>query len=330
MSNSCDVTKDLLPLYLDCVCSDASKKLVETHLQDCEPCRSTLEKMRNRTYDERLQSERETVITHQQQRFKKKTAIAGLSIAAVMAVPVLVCLIVNLATGHALNWFFIVLTSLMVAASLSVIPLLAEDRKFLWTVGSFTLSLLALLLTCNVYSGGNWFFVASTACLFGLCVAFLPFAVYQLRFGGFLSRNKGLLVMTADTALLYALILVCGLHGSFTNWTMALSVTTVNVLFPWILFLVIRYLKGNGFIRSGLCVILSSVFIAFLSDILSGIIDGVSVITILQANLRVWDYPISDANIKLLILLCGTVLGIVLLSIGLIRSHRQETTTAGL
>ncbi len=36
---SCNVTKDLLASYLDGICSDESKELVEEHLRDCDSCR---------------------------------------------------------------------------------------------------------------------------------------------------------------------------------------------------------------------------------------------------------------------------------------------------
>ena len=38
MKLSCDVIKDLLPLYHDEVCSEETKKLVEEHLKECESC----------------------------------------------------------------------------------------------------------------------------------------------------------------------------------------------------------------------------------------------------------------------------------------------------
>lgn len=45
MVHSCDVVQDLLPLYLDEVCSGASGKLVREHLAQCEKCRRMLEMM---------------------------------------------------------------------------------------------------------------------------------------------------------------------------------------------------------------------------------------------------------------------------------------------
>ena len=44
MKTSCNVIKDLLPLYHDGVCSRESRELVEEHLKECEECRMELKK----------------------------------------------------------------------------------------------------------------------------------------------------------------------------------------------------------------------------------------------------------------------------------------------
>lgn len=42
---SCQVVRDLLPLYHDGVCSEDSRALVASHLAACQACRAELEKM---------------------------------------------------------------------------------------------------------------------------------------------------------------------------------------------------------------------------------------------------------------------------------------------
>lgn len=46
MKMTCNVMEDLLPLYLDGVCSEDTKALVEEHVKDCPACRAKLEQMR--------------------------------------------------------------------------------------------------------------------------------------------------------------------------------------------------------------------------------------------------------------------------------------------
>lgn len=44
---SCKIIQDLLPLYLDGVCSPESKELVETHLADCPDCQRVMALMQD-------------------------------------------------------------------------------------------------------------------------------------------------------------------------------------------------------------------------------------------------------------------------------------------
>ena len=45
MKISCDIIKDLLPLYYDGVCSADSKATIEAHLAQCADCRAELAEM---------------------------------------------------------------------------------------------------------------------------------------------------------------------------------------------------------------------------------------------------------------------------------------------
>lgn len=45
MKIPCEVISDLLPLYVDDLCSEETRQFVETHLSQCESCRLELELM---------------------------------------------------------------------------------------------------------------------------------------------------------------------------------------------------------------------------------------------------------------------------------------------
>lgn len=323
MKYPCGVIKDVLPLYYDDACSDQTKNIVEEHLEECASCRSLLQKLGDNTYNDRLQKEKEDVISHYKKDVRKKAVRAGL---CVMAVILLVCFIVNIAAGRTLDWFFIVLTSLLVFASLTAPPLLAAERKRLWTLGSFAISLLLLLFVCCIYSRGDWLGVASAAVLFGLWVVFGPCVIGQFPLKGTSARNKGLLVMAGDTVLLYVLILACGLYGGSADyWKDAFSITTVAVLFAWILFAVIRYLKTNGFVKGGICLALTGIFGALIGDIIQWILEGSRHITLRDANLSSWNSDVLiNANCYLLVLLTGCGIGLILLVLGLFHKKKAE------
>lgn len=321
MKYPCGIIKDVLPLYYDDVCSGQTKKIVEEHLQECDSCKSMMQKMGDNTYNERLQKEKENVLGHYKNNVKKKSLMAG---AFVIAAFLFICLTVNIATSKAVDWFFIVVAGLMVFASLTVTPLAAGKRKRLWTFGCFTTSLMLLLLSCCLYSKGDWFWAASVSTLFGLAVVFLPVVIGQVPLKGFASHNKGMVVMAVDTAFLYAVIIVFGLYGrSVHYWKDAFVITTAAVLFAWSLFAIIRYLKGNKFIKSGISVIVGGIFFSLIHDIIYWTMEGILHISLAEANLRIWNNDaIINANLYLLILLLGCITGFILLVIGLFGKRR--------
>lgn len=45
LHKNCEIIKDILPLYIDKCCSEESVQAVETHLRECEDCKSVFESM---------------------------------------------------------------------------------------------------------------------------------------------------------------------------------------------------------------------------------------------------------------------------------------------
>ena len=261
MERDCEIIRDILPLYADEVCSDASRALVEEHLKTCAACREILATMTDDTADQLLNNEKQQAIAKQAWAFKRKGAVVGTVFAAILAVPVLVCLIVNLATGHGLSWFFIVLAALLLAASLLVVPLLAPKNKFFYTVAASCASLLVLLGVCALFSGGRWWGIASSASLFGLGVLLLPILVNQPPCREIFSPHKALTVLAADTLLYGIMMAVIGLRvRSATYAANVLRISLPIILLVLLTLLIFRYLKANGWIKTGAVHLMLSVF----------------------------------------------------------------------
>lgn len=54
----CDIIKDLLPSYVDEICSEASKEWIEEHLKECSECRASAELMKHTEFSaKRLEQE---------------------------------------------------------------------------------------------------------------------------------------------------------------------------------------------------------------------------------------------------------------------------------
>ena len=159
-------------------------------------------------------------------------------------IPILVCLIVNLTTGSAMGWFFIVLAGLAVAASLIIVPLMVPEDKLFWTFCAFTVTLLFLLAVCCFSTHGSWFYTAASAVLFGLSAVFLPFAVRARPVRGLIgSFSRPLLVLSVDAILFANMMNMISLpaKGLFkTLFVLALCVGAA-----WLLITAIKQKRGE-------------------------------------------------------------------------------------
>lgn len=329
---NCGVVRDLLPLYRDGVCGEESRALVERHIAECAECADILEKMGDPTVENALAGESAAVLLKHKKKENRAALTAGLITAGILTVPLIVCLICNLASGHGLSWFYIVFTSLLTAASVTVVPMLCTEYRLSKTIGAFAVSLTALLLSCCLFSGGNWFFVAAVPSLFGLSVIFSPFIVRELPLPDALKNRKTLLVVLWDAVWLYATLGVCCLYSG-GRWfgtvaiavTLGLSaallpiiirqiplpaplknhkgllvmiwdtawlyillidcaryvrdnialylhncvwITAICLLIPWAIFILIRYTKLHPLIKTGLAVLLPTLFAAVVNDLI--------------------------------------------------------------
>lgn len=322
MKMNCNVIRDLLPLYADKICSDESRELVDGHLTDCKACSALLQQMLCTKIETELKSERSDVILRQARFFKRRSAVAGAVIAGIFMIPILVCLIVNIAAGAALDWFFIVLASLITAASLIIVPLMVPENKLLWTFGTFTASLLLLFGVICIYTQESWFFVASTSVLFGFSVCFLPFAVHAKPLKKLLGRRKGLTVMTAITLLFLLMMLSIGLYaGSVGFWKTSAAISLPFLALAWLLFLIIRYPKIHGLIKGGICTVLVGAFVFLADTVINAWLGFERPLPVFTPS--VWTADNADDNVKWLFMLGCTFVGVILITVGIIKRRKK-------
>ncbi len=323
MNKQCEIVQDLLPLYVDKVCSQASAQMVEEHLPECADCTEVYNNLKKDACENSLKEEAESVIKHHVKSQKKKTLMVGICIAGVLCIPLVVCLIVNLAVGHALDWFFIVLTSLMVCASLVVVPLVAEKHAALYTMFCFTVSLILLLMTCAIYSNGDWFWVVTSSVLFGLSVIFIPYIAYKAPLNAFWKRNKGLFILGTTTTLLFVMMFCIGIFvASYEYWRIASPITLFFVGVVWLVFLICRYLKVSKCIRAGLASIISGGVLFSANNVINYFIG--EDLPWPKLNLNTWNIDTVDGNTKWLMLIAGVAVGIVLILIGIARKGKKN------
>ena len=225
MKIPCNVIRDLIPLYADDACSAESRRMVDEHLEECPECGRMLSRLKNSEIETDLAMEKRDVIEYGAKQFKKRSATVGSTVSGVFMIPILVCLIINLTTGAGMGWFFIVLSALLVAASLILVPILMPEDKAFWTFCAFCASLVVLLgITCTV-SGGDWFWVASSASLFGLGLIFLPFVIRARPLKKWIgSSSKALIVVASDIVLFLNMMTAINMHRHLTGNSSLLAI----------------------------------------------------------------------------------------------------------
>lgn len=324
MKYNCEMIRDLLPLYVDQVCSPSSAHAVEEHIRECNACASILGEMSSADpiLDQEIYAERSRVLDTQAKFFKRRSAVAGSIIGGIFALPILICLIVNLASGAGLTWFFIVLAAMFIPASLIVVPLMVPENKFLWTIGTFTASLLGLLGVCSIYSGSGWFLIAGPAVLFGLCVIFSPFIVHTKPVAKLLGNQKGLTVFAADTLTFILMMTMIGIRtGSSGFFRIAFACSLMPVAWIWLLFLLIRYPKWNGLLKAAVCILVSALF-GFFSNTIVGMMLG-SGLYLPKFDLSFASGDSINGFVSWCILLTGTVLAAIFGVCGALKNNRK-------
>ena len=114
------------------------------------------------------------------------------------------------------------LASEAVAASLTLLPVLVEKKRGLVTLGGFTGSLILLLMTCAIFTGGDWLGITLISVIFGLSAVFLPFVLHGLELPNPLGNHKALLYMSTNTILLFGLLLTAAIYSN-GDWFLTIA-----------------------------------------------------------------------------------------------------------
>lgn len=151
---ACEIVKDLLPLYVDGMVSDVSKKCIKNHLEHCTGCTEIYQDMSFQLELETKQPEVQEV-----KRFLNKTKRMYLlyALGILSAVSILVCMIVDLAVNKGITWSLIVDGAVLFAdAFLYVLAVCRKNKGYLamavLSIGTFCL--LCIIQAANYYLMG--------------------------------------------------------------------------------------------------------------------------------------------------------------------------------
>jgi predicted anti-sigma-YlaC factor YlaD len=97
MNVSCEIVKDLLPLYFDDVCSSDSKTMIERHLVTCDSCKSELQTMKeslpiNNTEQNMKESETVRKLSKRWRSGMIKSILKGILIGAIIIAAIILLL----------------------------------------------------------------------------------------------------------------------------------------------------------------------------------------------------------------------------------------------
>ena len=252
--------------------------------------------------------------------------------AVAYAVAAVACFICDLAIFHALDWFWIVFTSLMLAFSLTNLPFLVRKNRLPICLAAATGSLLLLLFSCWRFAGGRW--VLGGAAITAACLA-LPWSWWAIR--RFYGKHLPPLFMAAFSVWVFFLLAVVrACTGG--NWLLgfAYPIAALSVGYSWLYFAAIYTLPAGPWLKAGVCSLLTA-FAVPLGNILAAALTPDRQAPVLLDYLAWWHiFTHEDVNgyswVNVLIFYILLAVSAVLLAVGAameVRRRRELLPPAG-
>lgn len=330
MSNNkydeCEIIQDLLPLYYDDVCTSGSKQVVEKHLKTCKQCQKMYEELQNTTFDTMIQKESTGVIERHVKREKTAAYKAGIIIALLLMIPVCITFLVTIGSGDTFALFWVLVASMLLVGAFTVVPLTSSHNKLTRSILVGTLALLMILFFVDQMNGGGEFIFWAVPTIFGLSVPLFPIVICNINLPIAVADKKALIAMIWDTAWLYLTIFeVCNHLGDSEGMRTGFIVASVMMSGVWLVFLAVRYLKVNAWIKSGLATFITSIWFAFANDAATLFIENKKQLTIMAVDFSDWNSTICiNANVYALALIIGGCIGAILLVKGFLKMRKSK------
>lgn len=233
------------------------------------------------------------------------------------AVALVTCFICNIAVNHTLSWFFVVLASLLCAYSfVPTFTSFFKSQKLLVFAVTSLLSVCLLLFTCAVYT--NTVFWVPTACigtLIGYALLFLPILLSKSK----VDRFKFLISFASAFVFTVLLLLVINVWHPFMLAS-AILMTCYGFL-PVLLCAGICVLRFDSFIKTGVCVLLSTVVYYFSGHVVNELFGLAE--NHYQIDFNNWEQCLNG-NVMFIILLSLLLVSAVFTGIGIFRVCKKR------
>lgn len=232
-------------------------------------------------------------------------------------ITLLVCFICNVAISKRLDWFWIVLSALMLGFCFTNLPMLVKRDRWAVCLGAATGSLLLLLLVCRLYTGDPRVMTGFGVVAVCLSLFWGVWAIWR-----FYGRHVAVLSLLWFSVWLFLLLTVIWLFVGGT-WLVRLgyTISATSLAVVWLYFAVGRWLPVNGWIKTGIYFALTA-FLApagsAFGEWLSGGTANPGPEVYFQWNLLF--HPVEYEWIPILVFVCMLLAAVILLAIGLVKS----------
>lgn len=167
-------------------------------------------------------------------------------------IAIVTCFICDLAVFHALDWFWIVLTSIALAFCFTNLPFLVRRNKPAVCLGAASGCLVLLLLACWLYAGGWWIIGGLAITITCLALLWGWWAIW--RFYG-----KHVLPLCVGLATVWVFVLLTVIWA-FTggDWLLSLAfpLAAVGAAFLWAGFAAVYWLPAGPWLKAGVIALL--------------------------------------------------------------------------
>ena len=316
MDNTCDIVRDLLPLYVDGLCAVGSRQLIEDHVKTCPACAGTLKKLQNSACEDSLRQEAHALLARHGRKWRNRFYALGCALAGFLTLPA--CVFAALHPGFGLegwDWLALLAPALPVMVSVTMIPQRCWRRRGRWTLLGFTAGLLLLLMSCAVYTDDpfRWLFWAAAGALYILSVGLIvPWSVKELELGGVFKTRRGLVVPAWAAVWLGLAAVGLGISARPPHYiAMGLGAVGLLVVLAAAVTVAARKLRFNALIRAGLCLAAAGNALGWLETPLLHLTGA-------ERNVELW-----MGQARLVVLIASTALGMILVAAGLWRAYRR-------
>lgn len=323
--NTCEIVQDLLPLYVDGICSEASKELVKRHLAECSRCKDEVKRLKDMEIEVVIDNERNKVLQHHAKKEQSAAWRAGAIIAVILFIPVMIATIFAAAGDTDIGTVLVLTASMILAAALIVIPLMTKKNRFAKVILASTGAIILIELFMSRFFEGGSFLQLVIPTIFGISVVFFPFLVRGTELPEIIANKKLLIVMCWDTLWLYLTVLAVTLtEHDYEGCRVGIVISTFFVINAWLICLIIRLSALNRWMKAGVISVIGGLVMLFANDVTAIILEGNYYLSIFNLNLSNWSMESNvDANIRFIMLVLAIVIGIVVFLIGVIKNRKK-------